>query len=152
MTLWKISSISWKKVTLVKVQTATTKQYGNIFGSNILIFILNWCKKGMNDIARWVVNTIVAIMHHFIIGGEKSCFMALSNGNCKVIVYLWKTKHEKYIVDNVTTYRSETVGCSTGPAMILWKRTKPRYGLVLLVLFLCKHWLHTSQFFLCFKS
>ena len=116
--LMKFSSISWKKVTLVKVQTATTKQYGNIFGSNILIFILNWCKKGMNDIARWVVNTIVAIMHHFIIGGEKSCFMALSNGNCKVIGYLWKTKHEKYIVDNVTTYRSETVGCSTGPAMI----------------------------------
>ena len=65
-------------------------------------------------------------MHHFIIGGNKSFFMASSNGDCKIIGSL-----KKNIADNrasITAYRTGTVGGETGPTIMLLAGKRKKAG------------------------
>ena len=70
-------------------------------------------------------------MHHFIIAGDESCFMASANGGCRVIGSRNKKKHEKNIADtraSITAYRTGAVGGSQGSTVMLMKGTRKRTG------------------------
>ena len=68
------------------------------------------------------------VMQYYIVEGEKLCFVALSNDNCRIIGFQSKSKHER-IADSrasITIYKTGTLGGNQIPMVMLisWNRKK----------------------------
>ena len=66
-------------------------------------------------------------MEHFVFGGNKPCFMASTNDDCRVIISVGNTKVKRNIMNsraNITVYQIGTVGGSADFTNILLKKMK----------------------------
>ena len=124
------------KNNLVKATATTTNRSAITVGQqfrwhNTYESCLNLLRKRNTSLCKKSGKSFGEVMHHFIIGGDESCFMASANGDCRVIGSRNKKKHEKNIADtraSITAYRTGAVGGSQGPTVMLMKGTRKRTG------------------------
>ena len=71
------------------------------------------------------------LIHHFITGGDETCFQACEQGNISVIGSTGRKKHEKKTCDSrcsITLYRTGSVAGDTGPTLFLLAGKQRREG------------------------
>jgi hypothetical protein len=70
--------------------------------------------------------TFGELIHHFIVGGDETCFMGCEQGTVKVIAAAGRSKHEKKTHDSrasISMYQTGSVAGDTGPTVFLMAGT-----------------------------
>jgi hypothetical protein len=120
----------------VVAQATTTKRSGITLGQQYRWHTtyedaLNELRRRNTGICKLSGKTFGELIHHFITGGDETCFMACEEGTVKVIGSAGRSKHEKKTVDSrisITIYRTGSVAGDTGPSVFLLAGKKRRNG------------------------
>lgn len=118
----------------VKAQQTTTKRSAITVSQQYRWFKLY--QKGLQllrekntGVCRVTGKTFGELIHHFIIGGDETCFLANGDGDLCVIGDAKKRRHDKKIADSrasITMYRTGSVYGNNGPTGFLMKGQKRR--------------------------
>jgi len=83
---------------------------------------LNELRRLNTGVCRLTGKTFGEVIHHFITGGNETCFSASEDRSVRVIASANKTKHEKKTAHSrvsITMYRTGSVAGDTGPTVFL---------------------------------
>lgn len=95
--------------------------------------VLNLLRHVNTGVCRLTGKTFGEVMHHFVVGGDETCFQASDVGDAMVIAEHGNKKAEKKCQDSresITLYQTGTVGGSTGPTAFLMKGKTKRSGYI----------------------
>jgi hypothetical protein len=92
---------------------------------------LNELRRRNTGVCKVTGKSFGELIHHFIVGGDETCFMASAQGTVKVVASVSKTKHEKKDSDSrssITLYRTGNVNGNTGPTVFVMEGVRARQG------------------------
>ena len=92
---------------------------------------LNDLRRLNTGVCRLTGKTFGELIHYFIMGGDKTCFMACELRSVTVIFSSGRKKHEKKTCDSrssITLYRTGSVSGDTRPTMFLLQGIQRRAG------------------------
>ena len=120
----------------VKAQATTTKRSAITVKQQfrwhmVVDVVLNMLRRENTGICQRTGKAFGEVMHHFVVGGDETCFQASDIGDGMVIAEHGNKKAEKKCQDSresVTLYRTGTPGGSTGPTAFLLKGKTVRSG------------------------
>lgn len=132
----KIKGKGGIKAKPVKSQATTTKRSAitvkqQFRWHNTFEKALNMLRERNHGRCNRTGKTFGKVAHHFIVGGDETCFQASDAGDAMVVAAHDNKKPEKKTQDSrdsITLYRTGTPGGSTGPTAFLMKGKRAREG------------------------